>query len=58
MGSQLEWEQGQNIQPQLEEQITGEEEPKVVETSDLQTEEILEPPISYEIEELIKLEIA
>ena len=49
--------QKQHVQ-QLEEQITGEEEPTVVETSDLQTEEILEPPISYEIEELIKLEIA
>ena len=36
---------------QLEEQITGEQEPTVVETSDLQTEKILEePPISYEIE--------
>ena len=49
--------QKQHVQ-QLEEQITWEEEPTVDETSDLQTEEILEPPISYEIEELIKLEIA
>ena len=48
--------QKQHVQ-QLEEQITWEEEPTVDETSDLQTEEILEAPISYEIE-LIKLEIA